>query len=42
MKIAVVVGACAGITVALGLVNSWIGILAMPVLYSISESFLSD
>ena len=42
LKIFGVVGTCAGIVVALGLVNIWLGILALPILYGISDSFLSD
>jgi hypothetical protein len=42
LKIVGVVGTCASITVALGFVNIWLGILAMPVLYEISDSFLSE
>lgn len=41
-KILVTVGTCAAITVGLGFVNIWVGILAMPILYGISESLLSD
>jgi hypothetical protein len=42
LKIFGVVGTCAGIALALALVNIWLGILAMPILYGISDSFLSD
>lgn len=42
LKVIGVVGTCAGITLALALVNIWVGILAMPVMYSVSDSLLSD
>jgi hypothetical protein len=41
-KIAGIVGTCAGITIALAMVNIWLGILAMPILYGICESWLFD
>ncbi len=42
LKIFGVVGTCAAITVALAMVNIWLGIIAMPLMYGISDSFLSD
>lgn len=42
LKIIGVVGTCAAITVAIGAVNIWLGILVLPIMYGISESFLSD
>jgi hypothetical protein len=42
LKIVGIVGTCAAITVGLGFVNIWLGILALPILYEISESILSD
>jgi hypothetical protein len=42
LKIIGIVGTCAAITVALGFVNIWLGILAMPVMYEISDSLLSE
>lgn len=42
LKIIGVVGTCATITVALGALNIWLGILALPILYGIADSFLTD
>jgi hypothetical protein len=42
MKVLAVVGACAGITIALGMVSIWLGIVALPVMYEVAESLLSD
>jgi hypothetical protein len=37
-----VVGLCGAITVFIGMMNIWLGILAMPIMYSVSESLLGD
>jgi hypothetical protein len=42
LKILGVVGTCAAIAVGLGFVNIWLGILSMPILYSVGDSLLSD
>jgi hypothetical protein len=42
LKIFGIVGTCAAITLGLAAVNIWLGIIAMPLLYGISDSFLSD
>jgi hypothetical protein len=42
LKIIGIVGTCAAITVAIGAFNIWLGILALPIMYSVSESLLSD
>jgi hypothetical protein len=41
LKIVGVVGTCAAITVGLGFVNIWLGVISLPVMYEISESLLS-
>jgi hypothetical protein len=42
MKAVLTVGLCAGVTIALGMVSIWLGILALPIMYEVSESLLSD
>lgn len=42
LKVIGVVGTCAAVTLALGLVNLWLGILAMPIAYEVAQSLLSD
>jgi hypothetical protein len=42
LKIIGVVGTCAAITVGLGFISIWLGILALPIMYSVSDSLLSD
>ena len=42
LKVVTVVGTCAGITIALGMVSIWLGVIALPVMYEVAESLLSD
>jgi len=42
LKIVGVVGICAAVTVGLGFINIWLGILSLPITYSVSESLLTD
>jgi hypothetical protein len=42
LKVLTVVGTCAAITVALGAVSIWLGLIALPILYDVAESLLSD
>ena len=42
LKVVAIVGTCAGVTLALGMVNIWLGILALPVMYEVAESLLSE
>ena len=41
-KIASICGTGAAVVLALAMVNIWLGILAMPVIYSVCESMLFD
>ena len=41
LKIVAVTGTCAAVVVALGFVSIWLGILAMPIAYEVSDSLLS-
>ena len=41
LKVIAVVGTCAGITIALGVVSIWLGIIALPIMYEVAESLLS-
>lgn len=42
LKVLAVIGTCAGITLLIASANLWLGILAMPIFYSIGDSLLSD
>jgi hypothetical protein len=42
MKAVLTVGLCAGITLALGMVSIWLGILSLPIMYDVAESLLSE
>jgi len=42
MKTVIVISACAGITLALGLIHIALGILALPIMYEVSASLLSE
>jgi hypothetical protein len=42
LRIVGVVGTCAVITLALGSIHIVLGILSLPIMYEISESFLND
>jgi hypothetical protein len=42
LKIVGVVGTCAAVTVGLGFVHIGLGILALPIMYSVGESLLTD
>jgi len=42
LRVALIVGACAGVTLLLASVNLWLGILSLPITYGISESLLAD
>jgi hypothetical protein len=42
LKVVTVVGTCAAITIALGAVSIWLGIVALPVMYEVADSLLSD
>lgn len=41
-RVLLVVGTCATITVALGAVNIWLGILALPITYEVAQSLLGE
>ena len=41
LRIVLTIGTCAAITVALGTVNIWLGILSMPILYGVSQDLLN-
>lgn len=42
MKSILVPVVCGAITVALGMVNIWLGIIALPIMYEVAESLLAD
>lgn len=42
MRIALIIGICGGITVALGAINIWLGVLSLPITYGIADSLLSE
>lgn len=42
LRIICIVGGCATITILLGVINIWLGILSMPIMYEIADSFLSE
>lgn len=41
MKIIVVIGLCGAITVVLGAINIWLGVLTLPITYGLAEGLLS-
>jgi hypothetical protein len=42
LKVLAVVGTCATVTVVLGAVNIWLGILALPITYEVAQSLLGE
>jgi hypothetical protein len=34
--------ACAAVAITLGIINIWIGILSLPILYEIAQSYSED
>jgi len=42
LKIIAVTGTCAAVTVGIGAVNIWLGILAMFVCYTVADDLLSS
>lgn len=40
LKILLVIGICGGVTVALGYINIWLGVLALPIMYPLSVELL--
>lgn len=40
LRILIVIGLCGAVTVALGYINIWLGILALPITYGLSEDLL--
>jgi hypothetical protein len=40
-RAAVVICTCALVTVGLGYVNIWLGVLALPIMYGLSQDLLS-
>lgn len=40
LKIILVISVCGGATVLLGQINIWLGVLALPILYGLSEDLL--
>ena len=42
LKAIAISGGCGLLAVAIGAFNLWVGILSVPILYGIAESFLSS
>ena len=41
-KVIAICGGCAALVVIVGAINIWAGILALPIVYEVAESLLSD
>lgn len=40
-RILLVIGICGGVTVALGAINIWLGVLALPITYGLADDLLT-
>lgn len=40
MRILLIIGVCAGVTLILGAINIWLGVLSLPITYPLAMSLL--
>lgn len=41
VRILFIIGCCAGVTLILGALNIWLGVLSLPITYGLANSLLS-